>query len=101
MISADYVNAGIEFVNIIMMSINIRKIYIDKEAKGISIYSAMYSWGYSIWFAIFCNELDQPVSTFVSTVYVFANLIWLSLFIYYNYWPKCKSFWWKEKSDTR
>ncbi|AVH85054.1 hypothetical protein RsoM2USA_126 [Ralstonia phage RsoM2USA] len=101
MIPTDYITAGIEFVNIILMLMNIRKIVIDKQVKGISIYSAMYSWGYSVWFAIFCNELNQPISTFVSTIYSLVNLIWLGLFLYYNFFDSVVRFFKKIKSGTR
>jgi hypothetical protein len=84
-LNTDTINAIIEVFAIITMSLNVRRVYRDKDVKGVSIYASLFGWINVVWFSYFCYALHQPFSFVLSGVYALLNLIWLIFFAYYKF----------------
>lgn len=82
--SPDLFNGCFEFVGAVMLWSNVRRLYRDKETKGISIGPTAFftSWGF--WNLFYYSNLNQRFSFIGGANLVLANVVWLGQMIYYR-----------------
>ena len=82
---ADLMTAAFTFGAAMFLILNIRQLLIDKEVKGVSIYTISYftTWGY--WGIFLFYKMPNMLWTvFASVVLAVTYSVWLGLAIYYK-----------------
>jgi hypothetical protein len=80
----DFVNGLFEFVGGMFLWLNVRRILIDKEVKGVSYLSVGFfaSWGF--WNLYFYPSVNAWWSFGAGCNVVVANTVWFILMLYYR-----------------
>ena len=80
----DLANGCFEGVAGFMLWFNSRKLYKDKQLKGVHIFPTAFFalWGY--WNLFYYPHLNQWVSFAMGINVVLANTVWVALAIYYK-----------------
>lgn len=80
----DHINGCFEFIGGVLLLLNCRRMYRDKEVKGMSIWPVMFftSWGY--WNVFFYPSLEQWWSFYGGLMVAVANTLWISMILYYR-----------------
>jgi uncharacterized membrane protein YfcA len=83
-IMADFINGMFELFAGLFLTLNVIKLYKDKEVKGVSVISVAFfaSWGY--WNCYFYPSLNQWWSFVGGIGVVIMNSIWVGQMIYYG-----------------
>ena len=83
--SPDMVNCCFELFGSVMLWLNVRKLYIDKQTKGINSWTVGFftSWGF--WNLYYYSNLHQFFSFIGGVSMCIANGTWLVLMLYYKY----------------
>jgi hypothetical protein len=79
----DLVNALFEGFGSILLWMNVKRLYKDKEVKGVywPVNAFFASWG--LWNLYYYPSVGHTLSFYAGIVLVLANLVWTSLAIYY------------------
>jgi Ca2+/Na+ antiporter len=80
----DLINGLFEFVGGILVFLNCYRLYIDKEVKGVSLYACLYFTAWGLWNCYFYPVLGLSISFIGALVITIANILWVSLAIYYT-----------------
>lgn len=85
----DIINGCFEWGGSIFIFLSVRRIYLDKGAKGISPWQFVFfcTWGY--WNPFYYGTLNQWWSVAGGIAVVSMNTTWLILYAYYRYFYKC------------
>ncbi len=80
----DLVNAGFELCATLFILNNSRVAFKQKMVAGVSIISIMFftSWGF--WNIYYYPHLGQALSFYCGIGVVIANMIWVSILLYYR-----------------
>jgi len=83
---ADTVNGLFEMCGGILLWMNVRRLYRDKEFRGVSVVPTAFfmAWGY--WNLYFYPAVGAPLSFIGGLFIVTANTVWLWQMLYY--WRK-------------
>lgn len=87
----DIINTFFEIGFIVVMCLNIRSIYIDKDLKGINVYGLLFGLHYAIFWCFFCFYLGQTYSSIAGIIYFTLNAIWIGMIFFYKYKIKYQS----------
>lgn len=81
--SGDIVNGLFELIGGLLLFLNCRRLYRDKQLKGVSVLPTMFyaAWGY--WNLYYYPSLGQWLSFYAGIVVVTANTTWVALALYY------------------
>lgn len=85
----DFINGAFELWGGLFILLNCRKLYQDKEVKGIHWGSTIFFTSWGLWNLYYYPFLGQWASTFGGVVICAANLLWLLMRLYYaklRYW---------------
>jgi len=84
-LTPDLLNGIFEFVGSIMLWLNVRRLYIDKQTMGVNGLTVGFftSWGF--WNLFYYPNLGQWYSFAGGISIVVANTVWLILMLYYKY----------------
>jgi hypothetical protein len=82
--TADEVNSLMECIGGVLIWLNVREIYKDKDAKGISIWTTIFFNYWCLNYFYFYASLGQWCSVVANFFYATGNITWLVLFIYYK-----------------
>lgn len=89
---ADIINSIFEFCGGLFQCLSIRRILIDKKARGLSVVGISFFFLWGCWNLYYYPHLDQWYS-FVAGVFIaITNIIWISLIIRYEGWKVFKKF---------
>jgi len=79
----DLVNSLFEFSGGFFILLHCRRLFKDKQVKGVSIFATTFftSWGY--WNLFYYPHLDQWLSFIGGLFIVAANSVWVGMMIYY------------------
>lgn len=82
--SPDFVNAFFELVGALLILLSVRKLYNDKEVKGVHWGPTLFftTWGY--WNLYFYPHLDQWLSFSAGLVMCVTSSIWVGQMVYYT-----------------
>ena len=80
---ADFINGCFEMLSGLMLFLNCRRLYIDKEVRGLSIYATIFFTLWSFWNLYYYPSLNQWLSFFGGMSIVTANTIYVVMAIYY------------------
>lgn len=86
--SLDLLNAFFPFVGCFFVILNIKKLYQDKEVKGIQWYSPLFFYTGQLVNVYFMWNLNQVYSFIGGALLVSFSLTWWSMMIYYNFWRR-------------
>jgi len=80
----DLINGAFELSGGILLTINCFKLHIDKEVRGVNIYTTAFFalWGY--WNLYYYPSLNQWCSFVGTLLIVAANTVWVGMAIYYT-----------------
>lgn len=81
--SLDLVTSHFEVIAILVLLNNCKKLYEDKQVKGISVLSPLFYLSWSVWNLFYYYSLNQKFSFICGIGSVVANLVWISLMMYY------------------
>ncbi len=81
----DLMNGFFELGGALFVLNHSRVLYLDKTVKGVSLVSLIYFLAWGIWNLIYYPSLGQFWSFVGGIGLVVANLIWITLFVYYKF----------------
>jgi hypothetical protein len=81
----DIINGSFEFIAGVLSWINVHRLYVDKEVKGVSpwVFGFFTSWGF--WNLYYYHHLAQPFSWWGGMSITLSNCAWMYLAIYYHF----------------
>jgi peptidoglycan biosynthesis protein MviN/MurJ (putative lipid II flippase) len=87
MIWQDLVNGLFELFAGFFVLLHCRRLYIDKQVKGVSLIATIFftSWGF--WNLYYYPWLGQWLSFFGGLAIVSANALWIAMMVYYTLRP--------------
>lgn len=80
----DIINGMYEAFGSMAVALHCRKLYRDKQARGVSIVAAFFFTSWGIWNLFYYPHLDQWVSFTGGILLVAANILWAGMIIYYR-----------------
>lgn len=80
----DLINGMFEVLAGFMILNHCRILYKDKQVKGVSILSTVFFSLWGFWNLYYYPALDQWISFVCGILIVCANLLWVSMMIYYS-----------------
>lgn len=83
--SADLVNGLFELVGGVFLTFNLRRLWLDKEVKGVSIPVTVFFLTWGAWNLFYYPYLDQWLSFFGGLLLELANVAWVCLAVYFTY----------------
>jgi len=81
----DLMNGLFELGGALFVLNHSRVLYFDKAVKGVSLISLIYFLAWGFWNLIYYPSLGQFWSFIGGIGLVIANLIWVTLFVYYRF----------------
>lgn len=83
----DHINGLFELIGGTLLILNCRRMYVDKEVKGVSIIPCVFftSWGY--WNLFFYPALNAWWSFYGAILVAITNSMWLGMVWYYRKFP--------------
>jgi hypothetical protein len=82
---SDIINGLFEMFAGIFISLNIIRLYKDKEVKGVSLIAIIFFFLWGVWNTIFYPINNLWYSFYGGLLVASMNLIWVSQLIYYSY----------------
>lgn len=86
--SADLVNGLFELAGGLFLTFNLRRLWQDKEVKGVSIPVTVFFFTWGVWNLFYYPHLGQWLSFFGGLLLASANVAWVGLAIYFTYFHK-------------
>jgi hypothetical protein len=83
-LTPDGINGVFEFVGSLLIWINVRALYHDKEFKGVRIGPTAFFFCWGLWNLFFYPHLGQYLSFAGGVSMVIANLVWVAQMVYYG-----------------
>lgn len=83
-LTADMTNGLLELMGSFMIWANVRRLYIDKQVKGISVWGTLFFFTWGIWNLFYYPGLQQWYSFWGGICIMVANSAWLGLLVYYK-----------------
>jgi hypothetical protein len=83
--SPDIANSMLELVSVFVMCLNVRRLIIDKQLKGISIWSSFYGYAWALWYNYFCFASGQLYSATAGCVFSAVQTVWVIILLYYKW----------------
>jgi hypothetical protein len=80
----DQINSIFPFVGCFVILLNIRKLYLDKEVKGIHWFPPLFFYCGQAWGVYFLYTLDQWYSLIAGFIFLMFSLLWYSMMIYFK-----------------
>ena len=81
----DITNGSYESLGGIFIWLSVIKLYKDKQVHGVSLLTVFFFTTWGIWNCYYYPFLGQMASFAGGVFTVTANVVWLSLMIYYTY----------------
>ena len=85
----DLINGCFEGIGALFLTINVKKLYKEKELKGVSWIPTTYFSLWGVYNIYYYSHLQQMLSWYGGIAIVLVNAVWLSM-IYYYYRKKLK-----------
>jgi hypothetical protein len=87
LVNPDVINGGMEFFSAVIMLLNVRRLWIDKNVAGVSLVSTLFfdTWGF--WNLYYYAAIEQPWSWWGGLCLTLVNLAWMVLAFRCTYWP--------------
>lgn len=86
-LNVDITTGCLEFIAALVILNNCRKIYNDKQVKGVSILSPSFFLMWSLWNMYYYPALGLRFSFLCAIGAVVGNALWLVLMLYYTRFP--------------
>jgi hypothetical protein len=80
----DLINGLFEVVGSLMIWLNVRQIYRDKEIKGVHVAPTAFFFTWGLWNLYYYPHLNQWLSFAGGISIAIANGFWVGLMIYYG-----------------
>lgn len=80
----DMFNGLLEFVGSLMLWLNVRALYKDKQVKGVNWLTTLFFTGWGVWNLAYYPSLGQWWSFAGGISLALANLAWLVLLLKYR-----------------
>lgn len=80
----DLANAGFEFGGAIFILNHARVLFAEKIVRGISLVSIVFFLIWGIFNMFYYSHLEQSASWYAGIMVTLANLVWVSMIIYYR-----------------
>lgn len=84
----DIVNAAFETLGACLTALSVRRLYIDKRVRGVSIWPILFFFGWGVWNLFYYPSLGQYYSFYASIGLVLINGVWIAQMVYYGYKEK-------------
>jgi hypothetical protein len=82
--SADLTNAIFEIGGGFLMWLNVKVLYESKEVKGVDWRVSAFFFFWGVWNIYYYPSLDQWLSFYAGIWLSIANLVWVSMAVYYG-----------------
>lgn len=80
----DSINGLFEFRGSILLWWNVRRLYLDKEIRGVSKLPTAFFAAWGLWNLFYYPSLGQIMSFFGGCSLVIANAVWFAQMAYYS-----------------
>jgi len=80
----DIINGSFEALGGLFICASIRRLYLDKVVRGVSLLPVTFFTAWGFWNLIYYPHLEQWVSFAGGIGIVTANAIWLAQMVYYT-----------------
>jgi hypothetical protein len=80
----DVVNGLIEAIGGLFVLNHCRRLYIDKQVKGVSLVSTAFFFLWGLWNVFYYPSLNQRWSFAGGIIVVSANFLWIALMLHYR-----------------
>lgn len=82
--SPDYINGLFELFGSVSIWFNVRRLYLDKQFKGVSILPTAFFFAWGLWNLFYYPHLGQWASFLGGCSIVTANGVWVAQMFYYS-----------------
>ena len=82
----DMTNGSYESLGGICIWLSVYRLWIDKQVKGISILTVFFFTTWGLWNCYYYKFLGQTASWMGGIFTTTANIVWITLMIYYTYY---------------
>lgn len=82
--TADQINCLFPFVGCFVILLNIKKLYNDKEVKGVHWFPPLFFYSGQAWGVYFLYTLEQWYSMTSGALFLFCSFVWYFMMIYYK-----------------
>jgi hypothetical protein len=86
----DAINATFELAAGLLLWLNCRQLYRDKEVRGVSVLPVLVFTAWGFWNLYFYPSLDQWLSGLAAVLVVSANVTWVGQLLYYSRQSGCE-----------
>lgn len=83
----DLINGAFEFLAGFFVMMHCRRLFIDKQVKGVSLVATAFFTSWGIWNLYYYPHLEQWLSFYGGLSIVIANAFWIGMMIYYKRFP--------------
>ncbi len=84
MLDNDRINACFELFGAGVSLLSVRRLYIDKVVKGMSLWPVVFFTAWGVWNLRYYGVLEQNASVAAAFAMVMVNLLWLTLALIYK-----------------
>jgi hypothetical protein len=84
MLLPDLINGAFEMFGGLFVLNHCRALYKDKMVRGVSIVSTIFFLSWGLWNLYYYPHLEQWASFYGGLVIALANVLWISMMIYYS-----------------
>ena len=80
----DLINGVFESCGGVLLLLNCRRMYLDKQLRGVSILPTIFFTSWGLWNLHYYPSLDQTLSFCGGSILAAANVLMLSMMFYYR-----------------
>jgi hypothetical protein len=84
----DIINGSYESLGGVFIWLSVFRLFKDKQVKGISLLTVFFFTTWGIWNCYFYPFLGQMASFAGGVFTTSANMVWISMMVYYTYFYK-------------
>lgn len=83
----DLINGGFELFGAVAIWGNVRRLWLDREVKGIDWKNIVFFWTWGLWNCFYYPALGQYLSFYAGAILALGNTIWVGMYVYMR-WKK-------------
>lgn len=78
----DAINAGFELAGALCVWLNVKRLWIDREVRGVDWRVTCFFWVWGVWNLWYYPNLDQWFSAVAGGILALGNTTWILLYLH-------------------